>query len=198
MNQQQFLTRFQLAPSPPAEDPLARDLGQHPQLRDAAVLIALEEVEGQLQLLLTERTAQMPTHAGQIAFPGGKVDRDDASPWHTALRESWEEIGLPPEHVQRVGELPVFHTITRFRVFPQVALITQPFTPVLSEREVARLFRAPLADFLPANQRWHYPIQRRHSQHGVYFMPHQVWGATAAMLEQLVRHLGFAKAPAGP
>ncbi|MBY5920569.1 NUDIX hydrolase [Ferrimonas balearica] len=198
MDKTEFLLRFQLQPGSDGEDPLRSIMSTHPKLRDAAVLIALEEIEGELHLLLTERTAQMPTHAGQIAFPGGKMDRDDASPWHTALRESWEEIGLPPQSVLRIGELPVFHTISRFRVFPQIALITQPFEPVLSEREVARLFRAPLVDFLEPRERWKLPVRRPNGVQGVYFMPHQVWGATAAMIEQLVRHLGYAESPFGP
>ncbi|MBY6185334.1 CoA pyrophosphatase [Marinobacter hydrocarbonoclasticus] len=198
MNTTEFLLRFQLHPGSDGEDPLKSIMSSHPKLRDAAVLIALEEIDGQLQVLLTERTSQMPTHAGQIAFPGGKMDAGDATPWDTALRESWEEIGLPPEHVHRVGELPVFHTISRFRVFPQVALITRPFDPILSEREVARLFRAPLADFLTPDERWKLPVRRPNGIQGVYFMPHQVWGATAAMIEQLVRHLGYAESPFGP
>ncbi|ADN75947.1 NUDIX hydrolase [Ferrimonas balearica DSM 9799] len=198
MDTTEFMLRFQLQPGSDGEDPLKSVMANHPKLRDAAVLIALQEIDGQLQLLLTERTAHMPTHAGQIAFPGGKMDAGDASPWHTALRESWEEIGLPPEQVLRVGELPVFHTISRFRVFPQVGLITEPFRPVLSEREVARLFHAPLTDFLDARGRWRLPVRRPNGIQGVYFMPHHVWGATAAMIEQLVRHLGYAESPFGP
>ncbi|MBW3163551.1 NUDIX hydrolase [Ferrimonas balearica] len=198
MDTTEFMLRFQLQPGSDGEDPLKSVMANHPKLRDAAVLIALQEIDGQLQLLLTERTAHMPTHAGQIAFPGGKMDAADASPWHTALRESWEEIGLPPEQVLRVGELPVFHTISRFRVFPQVGLITEPFRPVLSEREVARLFHAPLTDFLDARGRWRLPVRRPNGIQGVYFMPHHVWGATAAMIEQLVRHLGYAESPFGP
>ncbi|GAA4899249.1 CoA pyrophosphatase [Ferrimonas pelagia] len=198
MNRAQFITRFQMSPLPPLEDPLAAELGSHPKLRDAAVLIALEEHDKQLHILLTERTADMPTHAGQIAFPGGKVDRGDASPFETAVRESWEEIGLPRNVIEHVGELAPFHTISRFRVWPQIAFINAPFEPILSEREVARLFRAPLQDFLDPQQRWRVPIKRRQGEHSVYFMPHQVWGATAAMLEQLVRQLGYGKAPVGP
>ncbi|MBY5991439.1 CoA pyrophosphatase [Ferrimonas balearica] len=198
MDKTEFLTRFHLSPGPDGEDPLRPALTGHPKLRDAAVLIGLQQMEGRLNLLLTERTAEMPTHAGQIAFPGGKVDEEDATPWDTAVRESWEEIGLPASHVTRIGALPEFHTLSHFRVFPQVALITRPFTPVLSEREVARMFYAPLEDFLQPERRWHLSVGRAGTDHSVYFMPHQVWGATAAMIEQLARQLGFGQAPPGP
>ncbi|GAA5187450.1 CoA pyrophosphatase [Ferrimonas gelatinilytica] len=198
MDRQEFVTRFLLAAPPDPMDQLAAELGNHPQLRDAAVLIGLQEIEGRLHLLLTERTAGLPTHAGQIAFPGGKMDPGDATPWDTALRESWEEIGLRDSQVERLGALPVFHTITRFRIFPQIALITQPFVPVLSEREVARMFYAPLEDFFDHRGRWQLQVRRMQTTQGVYFMPHRVWGATAAMIEQLVRQLGFGAAPPGP
>ncbi|WP_028115206.1 NUDIX hydrolase [Ferrimonas senticii] len=194
MQQSEFLQRFLLNPLPTLEDPLASRLSQHPQLRDAAVLIALEPSPQGLQLLLTERTSEMPTHAGQIAFPGGKVDHSDRDYWHTASREAWEEIGLPTSHLYRIGELAPFHTISKFRVSPQVALVTKPFTEVLSQREVARLFRAPLTDFLPQQQRSFVRLNRQDQLHQVYFMPHRVWGATAAILEQLVKQLGFGAA----
>ncbi|QIZ78842.1 CoA pyrophosphatase [Ferrimonas lipolytica] len=169
-------------------------MANNPKLRHAAVLIALEPSSQGLQLLLTERTNDMPTHAGEIAFPGGKVDDGDSNAWHTATRESWEEIGLPASHLQHVGELAPFHTISRFRVSPQVAIVARPFVENLSNREVARLFRAPLTDFLDADKRSYIRVPRRHGMQPVYFMPHHVWGATAAMLEQLVRHLGYGKA----
>lgn len=194
MDQQQFISRFLYNRLPPAEDPLQSRLGNHPKLRQAAVLIALEPSPDGLQLLLTERTSQMPTHAGQVAFPGGKMDQTDRDYWHTATRESWEEIGLPEHNLERLGELAPFHTISKFRVVPQVALVTKPFTPQLSSREVARLFRAPIADFLSPCDRAFVRLQRQDQRHQVYFMPHKVWGATAAMLEQLVRHLGYGEA----
>ncbi|WP_298441599.1 CoA pyrophosphatase [uncultured Ferrimonas sp.] len=194
MTTDEFLTRFLYNPRPALEDPLQSRFGNHPRLRDAAVLIALEPSPTGLQILLTERTSQMPTHAGEVAFPGGKVDANDADPWHTATRESWEEIGLPASHLHHVGELAPFHTISKFKVSPQVAIVTKPFEPQLSSREVARLFRAPLADFLDPQQRSFVRLQRHDALHQVYFMPHNVWGATAAMMEQLVRHLGYGQA----
>lgn len=198
MRLQEFVTRFSLNPPYEAEDPLRSIMACQQRLREAAVLIALYEQDGELQVLLTERTSQMPTHAGQIAFPGGKVDDDDHSPWHAACREAWEEIGLPPEQVNQLGTLPPFHTISYFKIWPQIALIDGPFEPKLSEREVARLFSAPLSAFLDPGQRWHLPINRGTTTQRVYFMPYGVWGATAALLENLARQLGFPKAPAGP
>lgn len=194
MERNEFLTRFQL--NRPAPTKSIR--GRSDNYRDAAVLIALFEHRNQLQLLLTERSLQMPTHPGQVAFPGGKVDDSDGSFWEAATREAWEEIGLPPEQLSRVGTLPKIDTISQFRIWPQLAIIESPFEPILSTREVSRLFSVPLTDFLEPNLRWHLKVRRGNTIQPIYFMPHGVWGATAALIEQLAQQLGYAKAPIGP
>lgn len=193
MRRQQFLSQFSLATMGESEDPLAR----HPQanlFQPASVLLAMEERDDGLNLLLTRRSPHLRHHANQISFPGGKQDDTDLNLWHTATREAWEEVGLPPEHLHRIGQLPDFHTISRFRMQPQLAFIEQPFAPKLSLDEVSECFYVPLGHLLDPNNRESMVVSRRGGEHRVYFMFYQnykIWGATAAVIEQLVRHLGY-------
>ncbi|WP_417348877.1 CoA pyrophosphatase [Ferrimonas sp.] len=197
MNRQQFLAQFALSPISGVEDPIAAH-PLAPKFKPASVLLALTERQGELQLLLTRRASHLRHHANQVSFPGGKVDDTDPSAWHAATREAWEEVGLEPERLTRVGELPEFHTISRFRMLPQLALFDGDFAPVLSQDEVSECFFVPLAHLCePANRRA-VDLKRRGADHRVYFMfwqHHQIWGATAAVIEQLVRHLGYPRAP---
>lgn len=156
--------------------------------RPAAVLCGiLPRAEG-LSVLLTRRAAHLRNHAGQISFPGGKLEADDATPLSAALREAKEEIGLPEAGVRVLGSLDTYLTGTGFRVHPFVGMVAPGWQPVLDRNEVDQVFEAPL-DFLmdPANRiRSHYDRdgQRRH----YYAMPwqgHYIWGATAGMLKGL-------------
>jgi 8-oxo-dGTP pyrophosphatase MutT (NUDIX family) len=167
----------------------------------AAVLVPLVMREQGLQLLLTRRTDHLRDHAGQISFPGGRVEAIDADSEATALREAEEEIGLPPAQAEVIGRLPVYTTITAFLVTPVVALIRPGFILVLDELEVAEAFEVPLAYLMtPAHhQRHEFELEgaRRHflsmpwegagadGVHRDYF----IWGATAAMLRNLYRFL---------
>jgi 8-oxo-dGTP pyrophosphatase MutT (NUDIX family) len=161
----------------------------------AAVLIPLVMRE-QLMVLLTQRTTHLSSHSGQIAFPGGKVDAEDANDTATALREAQEEIGLHPSHAEVIGSLPIYTTGTAFLVRPVVALV-QPhaqFSP--SEFEVAELFEVPLAFLMdPANHR-HHRVNVAGVQREWLSMPYAdaqgerfIWGATAGMLRNLYRLL---------
>lgn len=164
----------------------------------AAVLVPLVQRE-RLQVLLTVRTAHLSSHAGQIAFPGGKVDAQDADAVATALREAQEEIGLLPAQVQVIGSLPLYTTGTGFAVTPVVALVQPPLALQPNPAEVAHIFEVPL-DFLmnPAHHRHH-----RHAwadrERQWLSMPYQdgaqqrfIWGATAGMLRNLY---GFLASP---
>lgn len=154
----------------------------------AAVLLPLVMRE-RLHLLLTQRTAHLSTHAGQIAFPGGKVDPGDPDATAAALRETEEETGLSGGHVEVLGSLPEYVTGTQFFITPVVALVRPGFTLVPNAYEVDDVFEVPL-DFLmdPANHRLHamdWDGQRREW----YSMPYDdgrrerfIWGATAGML----------------
>lgn len=163
----------------------------------AAVLVPLVQRADGLHVLLTERTAHLRDHAGQISFPGGRSEPHDGSPADTALREAEEEVGLARRHVQLLGQLPIYTTVTRFEVTPVVALVQPPFELVLDAFEVAEAFEVPLAFLMnPAHHRRH-RFEFDGGQRQFLSMPWQaaradgavreyfIWGATAAMLRNL-------------
>jgi 8-oxo-dGTP pyrophosphatase MutT (NUDIX family) len=158
------------------------------KIRAAAVLVGLLERDGELHVLLTQRSEELPTHAGQIAFPGGKIDKGDAGPVECALRETHEETGVSPEFVEPLGFLDVYQTGTGFRIVPVVGLLRSGFVLVPEPGEVTEIFDIPLAHFMePANHFRHSRMwQGRERQY--YAMPYgerYVWGATAGMLRNL-------------
>jgi 8-oxo-dGTP pyrophosphatase MutT (NUDIX family) len=177
--------------APRREDGVVEE-GAQAQLTAAAVLMPVVLRENGLTLLLTQRTAHLHDHAGQVAFPGGRCEAGDASPVFTALRETEEEIGLAPSRIEVLGQLPEYRTGTGFRVTPVVGLVQPPFELRLDEFEVAETFETPL-DFLldPVNHQRH--SMEIGGQLREYFaMPYRgyfIWGATAGMIVSLYRHL---------
>jgi 8-oxo-dGTP pyrophosphatase MutT (NUDIX family) len=170
------------------------DGGEGLALTPAAVLFPIVERDDGHTVLLTQRTAHLRDHGGQISFPGGRVEKDDPSPVHTALRETEEEIGLTRDRVEILGYLPEYRTGTGFRVTPVVALVRPPFELALDPFEVAEAFEVPLAFLLdPANHKrhsLHYRGALRHffaMPYGDYF----IWGATAGMIHTLGERLGL-------
>lgn len=154
----------------------------------AAVLIPLLLKEDGLSVLLTQRTNHLRDHAGQISFPGGRMDPEDQSPNDTALRESHEEIGLDPRCVEIIGHLPEYLTVSGYSVTPVVGLVQPQAEYVLDEFEVADVFEVPLQFLLdPANHQ----VRLWESEQGgrrFYSMPYEnrfIWGATAGMLRNL-------------
>jgi 8-oxo-dGTP pyrophosphatase MutT (NUDIX family) len=161
----------------------------------ASVLVALVERPGELHVLLTRRTDHLHDHAGQVSFPGGRVDPTDADAVATALREAQEEVGLDPALAEVLGTLPVYTTVTRFIVTPVVALVRPEYTLALDTFEVAEAFEVPLPFLMnPANHHHHefefggtrrrflsMPWRPGHGDPREYF----IWGATAAMLRNL-------------
>lgn len=171
----------------------------------ASVLVPLVQRDDGLHVLLTRRTDHLHDHAGQISFPGGRQEPEDADETATALRETLEEIGLPSSHVEVLGRLPIYTTVTRFVVTPVVALVRPPFDLRLDAFEVAEAFEVPMSFLMnPAHHRRHVfeapGVARQflsmpwHGTNGdgparEFF----IWGATAAMLRNLY---AFLSAPA--
>lgn len=158
----------------------------------AAVLVPVVNQPGGPTLMFTQRTAHLHDHAGQISFPGGRVDVGDVDRVATALREAEEETGLPGSQVQIIGRLPEYDIPTGFRVTPVVGWVEPPFTLKLDPFEVAEIFEVPLEFFLdPANHRRHTDVRDGRTRH-YYSMPYgerNIWGATAGMLYSLYQIL---------
>lgn len=159
--------------------------------RPAAVLVPIV-ARDELTVLLTQRTAHLPTHAGQIAFPGGKVDPGDPDHVHAALREADEEIGLDRGCVEPLGFLDCYRTGTGFLVTPVVAIVRPPFTLKLHEGEVAEAFEVPLSFLMDAGNHHRHTREWRGRERHYYAMPfhdYYIWGATAGMLKNLHERL---------
>jgi 8-oxo-dGTP pyrophosphatase MutT (NUDIX family) len=162
------------------------------ELRAAAVLVPLVDRVGGLTILLTQRTAHLAHHAGQIAFPGGRVEDADADEVATALRETEEEIGLTGCYIEPVGRLDRYVTRTGFTVIPVVALVHPPFTLTLAPAEVADAFEVPLSFILdPANRQQEGAEFQGIMRHFYVFRygERNIWGATAGMLVNLAETL---------
>ena len=190
---------------PPDWQPEFRGDGGGPQVArepaGAAVLVPLVPREDGLRVLLTRRTDHLRDHAGQISFPGGRVDPGEVDPVQTALREAREEVGLEARHVEVIGALPTYTTVTAYVVTPVVALVHPPFDLTLDAFEVAEAFEVPLAFLMtPAHHRVHV-FEAGEERRQFLSMPwpgagadgvdreHFIWGATAAMLRNLYRFL---------
>ncbi|MCK6390923.1 MAG: CoA pyrophosphatase [Azonexus sp.] len=161
-------------------------------LTPAAVLVPIVLRPAAPTVLLTRRTAHLRDHAGQVSFPGGRVEATDVDAVDTALRETVEEIGLAREHVEVLGFLPEYRTGTGFRVTPVVGLVTPPFDLAPDPFEVAEIFEVPL-DFLldEANHQRH-TLEVRGALRQYFAMPYGeyfIWGATAGMIRSLSERL---------
>lgn len=187
MTKQEFLQRFRL--NPLYKSDRQKDLLTQPKhLTQSAVLIILSEQDEQLHVLLTKRANHLKHHAGQICFPGGKVENDDQSFVATAIREAQEEIGLNPEKIKVIGQLHPYQTITGFSITPVVALLDSCCAYKLDKNEVDEIFHVPLQHFFSASNHHTIEVQLKTGHHQVHFMPykrHNIWGATAAIIKDL-------------
>ena len=158
----------------------------------ASVLFPIVLHEQGPTVLLTQRTEHLRDHPGQISFPGGRVESEDLSPVHTALREAKEEIGLSHRHVEVIGFLPEYRTATGYRITPVVAFLTPPFELKADPSEVAEVFEVPLAFLMdPVNHERHSKEYQGRTRH-FFAMPygrHFIWGATAGIIVALARLL---------
>lgn len=162
-------------------------------LTPAAVLVPLVERPEGYTILLTQRTAHLEHHAGQISFPGGRAEDEDANPVQTALREAEEEIGLQRRHVVEIaGFLDLYQTVTGFLITPVVGFIEPPFDLRLDAFEVAEAFEVPLEFVLDPHHHDYRSMWYKDQQRHFYVIPYQdryIWGATAAMLVSFARRL---------
>ena len=166
----------------------------------AAVLVPLVERSGGMTVLLTQRATTLKDHAGQISFPGGRIEPGDADAWHAALREAHEEIGLLPELVEFAGYLPDHVVISGFRVTPVVGFVRPEYQLRIAAAEVHDVFEVPLDFILDAAN--HKTRQRQIGEltidiHDIPYGERNIWGATAGMLMTFRRRLQ-ARAPAAP
>ena len=163
-----------------------------PPLKPAAVLVPIVEHADGLTVLLTKRTDHLADHAGQVSFPGGRIEPEDADPEAAALREAREEVGLPSEQVQLVGRLDIYRTRTGFEVVPVVGLVRPPLSLTPDPHEVAEVFEVPLSFVLdPVNHELH-KRELRGMMRTFYVLPYEgryIWGATAGMLVNLAQVL---------
>ncbi len=198
--------RERLAQTPPERlsDPVAKfPVGDHqlsPEIatftasqppRHAAVLVPVV-ARDQLTVLLTQRSHELPDHAGQVAFPGGKIDPADPDPLAAALREAEEEIGLAPRFAAPLGYLDAYLSGTGFRIVPVVALIEPGFALALNPSEVADAFEVPLAFLMAPENHARHSREWRGQQRTYYAMPfgeRYIWGATAGILRNLYERL---------
>ena len=196
----QKLARSRLLANPPilngaqssGDDELNPDAGKFAtNLRHAAVLIPVV-ARAPLSVILTERTEHLSAHAGQIAFPGGKVEAHDASPLAAAFRETREEIALDGAFIEPLGYLPTYRTGTGFIVTPAVALVRPGFKLVADPAEVADIFEVPFAFLMDEANHKIDSRNWRGNERRFYAMPYgerYIWGATAGIFRSLYRRL---------
>ena len=159
----------------------------------AAVLVPLIDRPGGLTVLLTERAADLPDHPGQISFPGGRMEPEDADAAATALREAEEEVGIPAGSVEVLGYLSAHMTLTGFALTPVIGLVKPDFEFKLDTREVSQLIEIPLSflvDFRNQLTEEREVAGRRLRLPVFDYSGHRVWGATAFMLADLSQQLG--------
>ena len=193
MTKNEFLHRFQLHSLTDS----IHSFQYQRTLKSAAVLIPIVETTlsdstQQLDIILTKRAEHLKHHGGQISFPGGKAEPYDKNLISTAIRESQEEIGLKPNNVEIVGQLHPYQTISGYIVTPIIAFIPCEQNFILDDNEVAEIFQVPLHHFLNNKNHHFVNVLQKEIQHKVHFMPYQqynIWGATAAMLKDLIAHL---------
>ncbi len=193
--QQDWLARALARPTPASARNLSdgfRLPGREGEPRPAAVLVPLVNRPDGLHVLLTQRSADLPDHPGQISFPGGRVEPADLSLAAAALRETAEEVGLASDRIAILGQLAHYETVTGYHVTPIVGWVEPPFSLTPDPVEVADAFEVPLAFLLdPANQQRHFRMlgSMRRDFWAIPYRERYIWGATAAMLIILDRTL---------
>ena len=156
--------------------------------KHAAVLIGMIERAEEVHIILTKRAEALSSHSGQIAFPGGKIDEDDASPEAAALREAWEEIGLDINEVEILGRLPDYYTGSGFRVAPVIGFVREHAEFEINPAEVDYMFEVPLSFLMNRDNHLRSSRIFQGKERHYYEMPfdgHYIWGVTAGMIRVL-------------
>ncbi|MGY6706864.1 MAG: CoA pyrophosphatase [Rhizobiaceae bacterium] len=173
-------------------NPDLRDLILGNRLRDAAVMIAVVDHGPEASVILTQRTANLRDHASQIAFPGGRIDAADPTPEFAALRETQEEIGLPPDEIEVVGRMPDYVSGSGYRIAPVLGVVRPGFDLAINPHEVDDAFEVPLAFLMdPANHRrdsrmWN---ERERFFYAMPFEDRHIWGVTAGIIRTMYERL---------
>jgi 8-oxo-dGTP pyrophosphatase MutT (NUDIX family) len=203
MKLEDIRTRLEQAPPLEAKHPAFGDYELIPELADgkngrilrpAAVLLAFVEQAGEAALLFTTRTPTLSSHAGQVSFPGGRIDGSDGSPEQAALREAYEEIGLPPAFVEVIGTLAPYETLTGYHITPILGVVSQSFEPSPNPDEVADIFDVPVRHLInPDNIERQSRVWQGSARHyyAISYGSRLIWGATAGMIVYLARRLGM-------
>jgi len=168
-------------------DPVMKKISEVRPIRPAAVLVPVVD-HPEPMVLLTQRAQHLPNHAGQISFPGGKIEKTDADPLAAALRETDEEIGLDRGHVEPLGYLDLYMTTLGYRIVPLIARVKPGFTLKLNTSEVDAVFEVPLAFLMDqANVQRHSRDWQGMTRHyyAITFGEHYIWGVTAGILRNL-------------
>jgi len=168
-------------------DPVMAKIASVRPIKPAAVLVPIVD-HAEPTVLLTQRAQHLPNHAGQVSFPGGKIEKDDATPLASALRETDEEIGLDKKFIEPLGYLDVYMTTLGYRIVPTVARITPGFSLKLSPAEVDETFEVPLAFLMDqANVQRHSRDWQGITRHyyAITFGERYIWGVTAGILRNL-------------
>ncbi|MGV3634990.1 MAG: CoA pyrophosphatase [Pseudorhodoplanes sp.] len=168
-------------------DPVVKAIAAVRPIKPAAVLIPVIDRDEPM-VLLTQRTAHLPQHAGQVAFPGGKIDATDASPLAAALREADEEVGLSRDAVEPIGYLDVYMTTLGYRIVPVVARVRPPFTLTLNPGEVENTFEVPLSFMMEESNHQTHSREWQGMMRTYYAIPfgeRYIWGVTAGIFRNL-------------
>ncbi|HEY0568568.1 MAG TPA: CoA pyrophosphatase [Xanthobacteraceae bacterium] len=172
-------------------DPVMQAIAEVRPIRPAAVLVPVVD-RSEPTILLTQRTADLPDHPGQIAFPGGKIDHEDESPLAAALREAEEEIGLDAQYVEPIGYLDLYMTTLGYRIVPTLARVHPDFTLHLNRGEVADAFEVPLSFLMEATNHQRHSREWKGMMRSFYAIPfgeRYIWGVTAGILRNLYERI---------
>ena len=168
------------------------DSGISLSLTKASVLVPFLDLNGEINILLTNRSAHLEDHAGQVSFPGGRIDSTDISPVDTATRQSYEEVGIESKNINILGCLDAYQTGTGFRILPVVAFVKEKFTVNINKTEVDELFEVPLEFILDSKNHvlksgfWNGAVRHYYT---INYSDYNIWGATAGMLVNLFERI---------